>query len=39
MARYDAIIVMHNGEIAETGKFDDLMERKGYFYSLYNVSQ
>lgn len=39
MARYDAIIVMHNGAIAETGKFDDLMERKGYFYSLYNVSQ
>lgn len=39
MARYDAIIVMHNGEIAETGRFHDLMERKGYFYSLYNVSQ
>ncbi len=39
MARYDAIVVMHNGAIAETGSFDDLMGRKGYFYSLYNVSQ
>lgn len=39
MARYDAIVVMHNGGIAETGKFEELMERKGYFYSLYNVSQ
>ncbi len=33
------MIVMHNGAIAETGKFDELMERKGCFYSLYNVSQ
>ncbi|MGI6238249.1 MAG: ABC transporter ATP-binding protein [Christensenellales bacterium] len=39
MARYDAILVMRNGEIAETGRFDDLMERKGYFYSLHRVTQ
>lgn len=36
--RYDEIIVMRGGRICEKGAFYDLMERKEYFYSLYNVA-
>ncbi len=39
LRRYDEIIVIQSGKIAECGKFDDLMASKGYFYSLYNVFQ
>lgn len=35
---YDEIIVMNNGRIEEKGTFRELLDRKGYFYSLYNVS-
>ena len=38
LSRYDEIIVMRGGKICEKGGFYDLMERKGYFYSLYTVS-
>lgn len=37
--RFDGIVVMRNGRVAEQGSFDELMERKGYFYSLYQVSR
>ena len=30
---------MKNGSIAETGTFEELIAKKGYFYSLYTVSQ
>lgn len=30
----DQIVVMSQGHIAEIGRHDDLMERKGYYYSL-----
>ena len=39
MKRYDEIIVLKNGEIIESGKFHELMERKEYFYALFTVSQ
>lgn len=39
LRRYDEIIVVQNGRIAEQGHYDDLMQKKGYFYSLYNVFQ
>ena len=39
LSRYDCILTLKNGSIAESGRFDELMERKGYFYSLYTVSQ
>lgn len=39
MKKFDSIVAMNNGTIAETGTFEELMERKGYFYSLFNVSQ
>lgn len=37
LKRYDKIIAMKNGEIVEQGYFDELLEKKGYFYSLYTV--
>lgn len=39
LRRYDGILVLKDGRIAESGSFDELMERKGYFYALYTVSQ
>ena len=39
LRRYDGILVLKDGSLAECGRFDELMERKGYFYSLYTVSQ
>lgn len=39
LKRYDEIIVLHNGEICERGKFDDLIAANGYFYSLNIVSK
>ncbi|HEX3077379.1 MAG TPA: ABC transporter ATP-binding protein, partial [Lachnospiraceae bacterium] len=36
---YDEIIVLNGGRIAEKGCFDDLMEEKGYFTSLYQVTK
>ncbi len=36
---YDEIIVIQSGRIVEQGHYSDLMEQKGYFYSLYNVFQ
>ena len=39
LRQYDGILVLKDGRIAETGSFDELMERKGYFCALYTVSQ
>ena len=39
LQRYDGIVVLKDGYIEEVGRFDDLMERKGYFYALYTVGQ
>ncbi len=39
MKKYDEIIVMGKSGIVEKGDFDTLMEKKEYFYSLFNVSQ
>ena len=39
LRQYDEIIAMRSGALAETGSFDGLMAKKGYFYSLYTVSQ
>lgn len=38
LRRYDGILVLKDGRIAESGSFDELMEQKGYFYALYTVS-
>ncbi len=39
LKRYDCILTLKNGAIAEAGSFEELMDRKGYFYSLFTVSQ
>lgn len=39
LKQYDGILVMKNGQVIESGKFDELMGEKGYFYSLYTISQ
>lgn len=39
LRRFDGILVLKDGRIAESGSFDELMEQKGYFYALYTVSQ
>lgn len=38
LERYDEILVLRGGTLCEKGTYQDLMERKGYFYSLYTVS-
>ncbi|MCR3760592.1 ABC transporter ATP-binding protein/permease [Clostridium felsineum] len=39
MKKYDKIIVLRDGNIAEMGKFQELMEQKNHFFSLYNVTK
>ena len=39
LTRFDEIIVLKSGEVAEKGTFEELMEKKEYFYSLYTVAQ
>ncbi len=39
LKRYDCVLTLKNGSITESGSFEELMERKGYFYSLFTVSQ
>ena len=39
LKQYDCILTLQSGKIAEAGSFDELMNYKGYFYSLYTVSQ
>ena len=39
LKKYDEIIVLNHGKVAEQGTFDALISRHGLFYSLYTVSQ
>lgn len=39
LKQYDKIIVLKNGSVKECGTFDELIEQKDYFYSLFTVSQ
>lgn len=39
LRKYDEILVLKNGIIEEKGTFDELMEKKKFFYSLFTVSQ
>ena len=38
LRQYDGILSLKAGRLVESGSFDELMEKKGYFYSLYTVS-
>ena len=39
LKQYDGILTLKNGCIVEAGTFDELIAEKGYFYSLFTVSQ
>ena len=39
LRRCTGLFALKNGSVSEQGSFDALMEKKGYFYSLYTVSQ
>ena len=39
LSRVDRICVLKEGEIVEEGIFSELMEKKGYFYSLFTMEQ
>ena len=39
LRRASGLFALKNGELAEQGTFEELMDRKGYFYSLFTVSQ
>ena len=39
MEQYDEIIVLRGGKIQERGDYGTLMEKKGYFYSLYTLTE
>lgn len=39
LRRCTGLFALKNGEVSEQGTFDELMEQKGYFYSLFTVSQ
>ena len=38
LRRYDRILAFKDGRVAEEGTFDELMEKKGCFYSLYTLN-
>ncbi|MCD8023545.1 MAG: ABC transporter ATP-binding protein/permease, partial [Lachnospiraceae bacterium] len=38
LRQYDRIFVMKDGHLTEQGKYAELMDRKGLFYSLYTVA-
>ncbi|MBQ4425090.1 MAG: ABC transporter ATP-binding protein, partial [Lachnospiraceae bacterium] len=39
LRRCSGLFALKNGEVSEQGTFEELMNRKGYFYSLFTVSQ
>ncbi len=39
LRRCTGLFTLKNGMVTEQGSFEDLMEKKGYFYSLFTVSQ
>ena len=39
LEKMDQIIVMDHGTIVETGTFEELMEKKGYFYEMKQIEQ
>ena len=39
LKQYDSILTLKNGSVFERGTFQELIDKKGYFYSLFTVSQ
>ena len=38
LEQYDGIIVLRDGQVLEQGTFGELMDRKGYFFSLFTLA-
>ncbi|HJF44855.1 ATP-binding cassette domain-containing protein, partial [Thermophilibacter provencensis] len=38
LERYDEVVALRDGRVVERGTFDELMAARGYFYSLFTVS-
>ena len=38
LRKYDGIVAVKDGVVIEEGSFEELMKKKGYFYSLYSVT-
>lgn len=38
LRKYDGIIAVKGGRVEEEGSFEELINKKGYFYSLYSVA-
>lgn len=38
LRKYDEIVMLQEGRIVESGKYDDLLNRKGYFYALKQIA-
>ncbi|WP_201715325.1 thiol reductant ABC exporter subunit CydC [Rossellomorea arthrocnemi] len=39
LEKMDQIVVMDQGEIVETGSYDELMKKKGYFYEMKQIEK
>ncbi|MCL2400652.1 MAG: ABC transporter ATP-binding protein/permease [Defluviitaleaceae bacterium] len=39
LRKCDGVLVMRDGKLVEAGTFDELYEQRGYFYSLYSVTE
>ena len=39
LCRCTGLFALKNGAVSKQGTFDDLMAQKGYFYSLFTVTQ
>jgi len=39
LRKYDKIVAIKDGQVVEIGTFDQLINRRKYFYSLYNVTK
>lgn len=39
LRQYDEILALKSGRLEESGTFEELMAKRGYFYSLYTVTQ
>ena len=39
LKKYDKIIVLESGEVVEVGSFEELIEKREFFYSLYSLEK
>ena len=39
LKKYDKIVVMEQGEVVEIGSFEELIEKREFFYSLYSLEK